>query len=82
MNNEWININKITEGDYGFVYKITNQLTGEFYIGKKTLRSYTTINKKKVYRESNWKNYWGSNKEFTQHIKEVGKDNFRREILY
>ena len=78
---EWIGINKINEGDYGFVYIIWNVKTGHYYVGKKCLKSYKTINKKKVWRESNWKTYMGSNKDFLDHIKLYGKENFKREII-
>jgi len=78
---EWKNTEILTEQSIGFVYMITNNLTNEFYIGKKNLTAYKTINKKKVYKESNWKQYYGSNKDFLQHIKLSGKENFTRTIL-
>jgi hypothetical protein len=34
-----------------------------------------------VTKESTWKDYWGSSKEFLNYIKQEGKDNFKREIL-
>jgi hypothetical protein len=37
--------------------------------------------KKLVTTESNWPVYWGSNKGILQEIKELGTDNFRKEIL-
>ena len=37
--------------------------------------------KKLVTTESNWLNYWGSNKGILQEIKEEGTDSFRKEIL-
>ena len=37
--------------------------------------------KKLVTSESNWVDYWGSNKGILQEIKEEGTDNFRKEIL-
>lgn len=37
--------------------------------------------KKLVTSESNWIDYWGSNKGILQEIKEEGTDNFRKEIL-
>jgi hypothetical protein len=37
--------------------------------------------KKLVTSESNWLDYWGSNKGILQEIKEEGTDNFRKEIL-
>jgi hypothetical protein len=37
--------------------------------------------KKIVTKESNWKDYWGSSKEFLNYVKTEGKDKFKREIL-
>ncbi len=37
--------------------------------------------KKLVTTESNWMDYWGSNKGILQEIKEQGTDSFRKEIL-
>ena len=37
--------------------------------------------KKLVTSESNWIDYWGSNKGILQEIKEEGTDNFRKEII-
>ena len=37
--------------------------------------------KKLVTSESNWVDYWGSNKGILQEIKEEGTDSFRKEIL-
>ena len=37
--------------------------------------------KKLVTKESDWENYWGSNKVLLQEIKDNGSSHFRREIL-
>ena len=37
--------------------------------------------KKKVVKESNWLSYWGSNKPLLEDIQELGKEEFKREIL-
>lgn len=37
--------------------------------------------KKKVVKESNWKDYWGSNKELVEDLKKLGEENFERRIL-
>jgi hypothetical protein len=34
-----------------------------------------------VTKESTWKDYWGSSKEFLNYVKQEGKDNFKREVL-
>lgn len=38
--------------------------------------------KKKVVSESKWKEYWGSSDTLKEDIKLLGKENFKREILY
>lgn len=74
---DWRNTDLIKSNTIGFVYKITHVISGEFYIGKKNL--YSKKKGKKV--ESNWKNYYGSNKDFLSFVKQEGKDKFIREIL-
>lgn len=37
--------------------------------------------KKLVTKESDWENYWGSNKTLLQEVKDSGTSDFRREIL-
>jgi hypothetical protein len=105
MNN-WLHENKVIEkiedfpeNTFGFIYKITNNETGKFYIGKKQLISQTNIklgkkelaalpvqrgkkpSKKLVTKESNWVEYWGSNKFLLDDIKKLGEDKFSREII-
>lgn len=74
------------EKDYGFVYIITNQLSGRQYIGKKLFwfkKTRQVKGKKKRYLvESDWRDYWGSNDELKRDIEEHGIDNFSRSILY
>jgi len=78
---EWLNANLITIQSIGFIYIIEHKSSGEFYIGKKNLTCYKTINKKKVYKESDWRNYYGSNLEFKKFVKQEGKEMFKRTIL-
>ena len=79
----------------GFVYLITNNLTGRKYIGKKLAKfSKTTYKvvklkngnkKKKKIRskiDSDWQLYYGSSPELTKDIEKLGIENFSREILY
>jgi hypothetical protein len=73
-------------GEYvGFVYIITNQLSKRKYIGKKNFyfsRSKQVKGKKKRFKvESDWLDYYGSNKELQQDVEKLGKENFKREIV-
>ena len=67
----------------GFVYVILSQITGRFYIGRKYF--YSLRRKKGATRrqkkESNWKDYYGSNEVLLQEISEHGKENYQRIIL-
>lgn len=69
----------------GFVYCITNLVNSKKYIGKKLLnfkRSKIVEGKKKRYLiESDWKKYWGSNKQLVADVQELGEDKFVRVIL-
>lgn len=62
---------------YGFVYLITNLITGKKYIGRK----YFWKRSKGKYTESNWRDYYGSSKFLDEDILKYGKENFKREIL-
>ena len=55
-------------------------------LGKKELAALPTArgkkpSKKLVTKESNWKDYWGSNKELIQDVKELGPEHFECLIL-
>ena len=72
---------------HSFVYEITNTISGRKYIGKKSLRTSQIKRKagqrnKRVIKESDWRNYWGSNKELLEDIQYYGHLNFTREILH
>jgi len=88
-------IETLPEDCVGFVYLITNKLTGRRYIGKKLAKfsktSYRIVklkngNKKKKRIkskiDSDWQLYYGSNDQLNQDIAELGADNFTREILF
>ena len=96
----WLHKNKVIskiedfpKNTFGFIYKITNNETGKFYIGKKQLMSKTNVKLGKKEKAAlpiqrgrtpskkvDWQNYWGSNKPLLEELK-LGKDKFTREIL-
>ena len=81
---------KDTPEEYqGFVYRITELDTGMMYIGKKFFWKPKILPKNKTRKrrirtrvESDWRNYYGSNKLVIQLVEAKGKDNYKREILY
>ena len=70
-------------GQFGFVYRITNLQSGKQYIGRKYFTSSRKPrgSRRKRTSESNWKAYYGSSKELTEDRKLLGNQAFRREIL-
>jgi len=78
-----------TPDDYqGFVYLITEMDTGKKYIGKKNFWRPKILpkNSKRTRRvrtrvESDWRDYYGSNKTVQTLVESKGKDNYKREIL-
>ena len=88
-------VEALPEDCVGFVYLITNNLTGRKYIGKKLAKfSKTTYKvvklkngnkKRKKIRgkiESDWQTYYGSNEQLNRDVERLGAGNFTREILY
>lgn len=78
--------NEPTEGQYGFVYQITNLVNNKHYIGKKLFwfkKTRIVKGKRKRYlTESDWRSYYGSSKTLLEDVKAQGYSNFRRDILY
>jgi hypothetical protein len=73
---------------FGFIYEITNKVTGKFYIGKK--QCLRKIKRKPLkgktrnridHVESDWKEYSGSSNDLQEDIKKYGKENFIFNIL-
>lgn len=88
-------VESLPEDCAGFVYEITNKLTGRKYIGKKLARfkrtTYRVVKlkngnkKRKKIRgsiDSDWQTYYGSSPELSKDIEQLGIENFSREILY
>lgn len=88
-------VEELPEDCVGFVYIITNRVSGRKYIGKKLAKfaktTYKVVKlkngtkKKKKIRSkinSDWLTYYGSNEELTQDVAALGADNFTREIMY
>ena len=75
---------------YGFVYKITGPAPeSRKYIGKKFFWRQKTLpitktrkRRKRLKVESDWKDYWGSNKHLVADVQEHGEHMFFREILH
>ena len=88
-------ITELPDDAVGFVYLITNNITGRMYVGKKLAKfsktTYKTVKlkngnkKRKKIRSkinSDWQQYYGSSPNLTEDINKLGTDNFKREILY
>ena len=92
-NNEVIT--ELPDDKVGFVYLITNLVTGRQYIGKKLSKfnkikykvvvQKNGIKKRKKLRsqvDSDWQTYWSSSPEVQADVAALGAENFRRDILY
>ena len=90
-----VEVTELPDTCVGFVYQITNLLTGRMYIGKKLAKfsktTYKTVKlkngekKKKRVRskvDSDWREYYGSNIELNNDVVTHGPENFKREILF
>jgi hypothetical protein len=82
-------IDTIPDEYEGFVYLITNLSDNRKYIGKKLAKFKTTKpplkgkkNKRRGYKESDWRDYWGSSDKLQADVEQLGADKFTREILY
>jgi hypothetical protein len=92
---EGTEITDLPDDKVGFVYLITNLVTGRSYIGKKLSKfsrvkykvvlQKNGIKKRKKIRskvDSDWQTYWSSSPEVQADVKALGEDKFKREILY
>ena len=87
-------IDTLPDDVVGFVYMITNKISGRKYIGKKLskfkktklkssrLKNGTKKKTKISYQiDSDWQTYYGSNQVLIEDVKTLGSENFIREIL-
>jgi hypothetical protein len=82
-------VDSLSDDIEGFVYLITNLTNDKKYIGKKLAKFKTTKpplkgrkNKRRGYKESDWRDYWGSSDKLLADVEKLGKDKFTRQILY
>ena len=88
-------VKELPEDCVGFVYIITNTISGRMYVGKKLARFKTTRykmhtqkNGKKIRKKirgavaSDWQEYYGSSDQLNKDVETLGRDKFQREILY
>ena len=99
LSNTWTHggetVAQLPEDCVGFVYIVTNTVSGRMYVGKKLARFKTTRykmhtqkNGKKIRKKirgavaSDWQEYYGSSDQLNRDVESLGRDQFRREILY
>ena len=88
-------VEQLPEQCVGFVYIITNTVSGRMYVGKKLARfkttrykTHTQKNGRKVRKKirgavaSDWQEYYGSSDQLNRDVESLGRDQFQREILY
>lgn len=88
-------VESLPEDCVGFVYNITNLISGKQYIGKKLSKfsrtTYKTVvlkngtkKKKKIKKQidSDWLDYYGSSIDLNRDVESLGKESFHREILF
>lgn len=89
--NPWTHDGKIFRSEdigdsYGFVYIITDTVSGKKYVGKKLFWSKKTRQvkgkKKRTVVESDWMTYYGSSLELIAQVSVRGEEYFKREMLH
>ena len=80
---------EMIDDNIGFVYMVTDSVTGMKYIGKKNFFAKVTKaplkgtkRKRRSIKESDWKTYCGSSEAVKLIVEENGLDHFNREILH
>jgi len=73
---------------YGFIYRITNLVSGKVYFGKKQIKSIKKLkplkgrkNKRHFDIETDWKTYTSSSNDVNEDIILLGKNKFKFEII-
>ena len=88
-------VTELPEDCVGFIYLITNTVSGRMYVGKKLAKfsktKYKTVKLKNGTKKrrkikskiaSDWQTYYGSSEELSNDIKQLGNEKFTREILH
>ena len=80
---------EIPEDIIGFVYIITELETGKKYVGQKRFWSTRKLpplkgkkRRRSVTKESDWRDYFGSNEDLKVLVESNGGDKYHREILH
>lgn len=77
---------ELIQDHIGFVYIITNLSNNRKYVGKKFFTKAASKQvkgkKKKIRVKSDWDSYFGSNEELKEEVKQLGAENFHREIIH
>lgn len=80
---------EVPEDMVGFVYLITELDSGKKYVGQKRFWSTRKLpplkgkkRRRSVTKESDWRNYFGSNEDLKVLVESNGGDKYHREILY
>lgn len=70
---------------YGFIYCIEHIPSSKKYIGRKYFTKAATKQvkgkRKKIRKDSDWRDYWGSSSKLLEEIEKLGKENFKRTII-
>ena len=82
-------VKELPEWCAGFVYEITNTHNGKKYIGKKLAKFRRSrrplkgrVNKRRYTIPSDWQDYFGSSNALLEDVDKIGKEKFKREILF
>jgi len=85
----WRYSGEILDDAYGFIYQITNSVTGKKYIGKKQMISVKKLSPLKGKKNKRWKTvgtdwreYTSSSNELNADIEKLGKNSFEFDILH